>query len=172
MPDLSIAQRIADQVVAQLNANTSGGPNELWDMRGNSTADGATVVYLEDEDALDEEETGGGSPGLRTIDRVVLVDRLIAHADNATPDPGATTKQINQACAEIHDAIMANREMIEADTDKRLAIDTTYQGARAAVVSSEDGEHAEVHAVVAFRVQYETKGDNAHQLRDGTSVSA
>ena len=172
MADLAISQRIADQFVAQLDNHSSGAPNELWDMRGNSTGDGATVVYLEDEDPADEELTGDGNPGLMTVRRRVLVDRLIAHADDATPNPGATTRRINQAIADIHDAVMRNTNLIEDGTGARLALDVQYGGARAAVVAGEDGEHAEVHAVAAFDVEYEHKRDSAGTLRDGSSVTA
>ena len=168
MADLTIAQRIADQVLSQLDSYTSGSPNELWDMRGNSAADGAQTVYLEDESTQDNEETTG-SASIQEVERVLLIGRLIAHPDDETPDPGATTKLVNQAIGDIHDAIMRNRQMVEDSSSKCLAIDTHYTGARSVEFTNEQGEAAEVHAVAAFRVTYQHRVDSASTLRDGTS---
>ena len=159
---VSIRERILRQIKHDLEAAPyrTFGTIYRWDGRGIASPNNGDVVIVTGEEQIDEDTPG--NPGPVTCTLPVYLCMYMVPGDT---DTVATGEALNYWASMLFSYLAANRVWIETTTNKRLAIDTTFDR-----VDNPEFLAGQVAATVRADVLYRHDGTSANSY--GSAIPA
>lgn len=148
MAKISVRERLERQLVLNVEGVTGEAQVATPDGRGNMNANASVVAGLGGERASDDGVGSGGNVQQMTVDFVVEVTIALSDSSSTT-----TAEEINRWLADVREAVMTDRDVVETASGEALALDVRYM--RMIDWERVDNQ-AEVVMVAVFEVDYRT----------------